>query len=156
MAGYRGLARVIEKRRLLTRSARIRSLASQDDGRRASEANYRIAGERRPPTTPIEAEDPKRAENESEPVQHNSGQPEREAHTVHDAHGVSARHQFPGVKETTGAPCEPTPAGKSLFSPEAALSGAEHQMIGPHIQRLLPNRQNPSTFPLALTRRKMF
>src|SRR5262249_27308055 len=36
------------------------------------------------------------------------------------------------------------------------LSGAEHQMIRPHTQRLLPNRQNPSTFPLVLTRRKMF
>jgi hypothetical protein len=88
MAGYRGLAAVVEnpnKRLLLTRSARIYSLAGQDDGRRATQTNDGIGGEGRADAAPEQAKDPKRAENEGDSEQCHSRQAECEAHAVHDS-----------------------------------------------------------------------
>src|SRR5690242_16300007 len=64
--------------------ARIRSFASQDDGRCAAEANDGMGGEGRADAAPAQAKDPKRSENESYSEQRHSRQAECEVHAVHD------------------------------------------------------------------------
>jgi hypothetical protein len=69
---------------LRTRSARIRSLASQDDGRRAAQTDDRIRREGRSHTAPVEAKDPEGAEDEGNPERYAARQAECEVHAVHD------------------------------------------------------------------------
>jgi hypothetical protein len=64
-------------------SARIRSLVRQDDGRRATQRNNSMGGQGRADTAPVQAKDPKRAENKGDSEQCHSRQVECELRAVH-------------------------------------------------------------------------
>jgi hypothetical protein len=78
------LSRKTNQCHLRTQSARIRSLASQDDGRRAAQTDDRIRREGRSHTAPVEAKDPEGAEDEGNPERYATRQAECEVHAVHE------------------------------------------------------------------------
>src|SRR6516162_1684341 len=65
------------------------AVLSEGDGRRRSEENKRVGCDRRADAAPVQAKDPKRAEDERDPVQSDAHQVNQLVHGVHDAQTAS-------------------------------------------------------------------